>query len=526
MPNRRNTGNTHFILTALALSFALSGCRLKSAAAESSRPDPSPAQAGVSGNAPSASTPSSSGKYGAFQDIFTVVAKKVIPSVVSVSMERTVTQSPGLFGFTDPDDPFGFFFGEPGQNPHGRRRQAPRKFKQTGLGSGFLTDAEGYILTNNHVVEDAQKITVKLSDERVFEAEVVGTDKPSDLAVLKIKGKVPAGLVPLPLGDSDKLQIGEWVVAVGAPYGLYETVTTGIISAKGRENTGISTYGNFLQTDAAINPGNSGGPLVNLDGEAIGINTAIYSQTGGYQGIGFAIPVNLAKHVMVDLIKHGKVTRGWLGVSIQQLSPDMADALGMKDHHGALVGDVVPGGPAEQAGVRRGDVILKLQGQDILDANDLMNRIALIPPGTTIDLTLFRDGKTTTAKAKVTKREEEKLSQENQPSQEPGETESNGVVTSLGLEAADLSDEVRKQLQLSDKVKSGVAVTKIDPDGGAAEAGIEEGDVILEVNRKKVESVKDLQSQVLKSKKGSSLLFLINRKGSTFFALVKPHSPS
>lgn len=454
----------------------------------------------------------SPGKYGTFQSIFTNVAKKAVPSVVSISMERTVNapqyQTPFEFFFGP--DPFG---GENG-GPQGR---SPGRRRETGMGSGFITDIEGHILTNNHVVEGAQKLTVQLSDEREFEVEVVGTDKPSDLAVVKFKGKPPADLVPLKLGDSEKLQIGEWVVAVGAPFGLYETVTTGIISAKGRQNTGISTYGNFLQTDAAINPGNSGGPLVNLDGDVVGINTAIYSQSGGYQGIGFAIPVNLAKNIMESLIKTGKVTRGWLGVSIQPITQDMAEALDLKTKRGALIGDVVPGGPADKAGIRRGDVIVKLEDQDILDANDLMNRIALIEPGSAVELSVFRDGKEQTRKARIIKREEERVAAQGRQNG----TSSGGQVGGLGMEAADLSEEIRQGLKLGREVKSGAVVLKLDPGGKAAQAGIQEGDVILEANRTRISTAKDLQEAVSRPGKGGNILLLVYRGGSTFYAVIK-----
>ncbi|HKP97278.1 MAG TPA: DegQ family serine endoprotease [Fibrobacteria bacterium] len=492
----------------LGLVAGLAGCKSELKAETPSR------QAEAAQSQPVQST-GSQARYGAFQTVFTEVAKKTVPSVVSVAMERTVTAPQNPFEFFFDQNPF--FDGGDGMGPPDR---GPRKRKESGLGSGFITDAQGYILTNNHVVEGAQKLTVQLSDEREFEAEVVGTDKPSDLAVIKIKGKVPADLVPLKFGDSDKLEIGEWVVAVGAPFGLYETVTTGIISAKGRQNTGISTYGNFLQTDAAINPGNSGGPLVNLDGRAVGINTAIYSQSGGYQGIGFAIPVNLAKNIMESLIKNGKVTRGWLGVSIQPVSQDMAEALGLKQRRGALVGDVVPGGPAEKAGLKRGDVILKLQGQDVRDANDLMNRIALIPPGSAIDLNVFRDGKERTLKAKAAKRDEEKLARESGAGGLEEGTEG-GDISGLGLEAADLTDEARRQYQIGKNPKAGALVTRVDPEGSAAEAGIQEGDVIVEANRKQVESAQDLQGIVSKEGKGRKILFLVNRKGSTFFSMAK-----
>jgi serine protease Do len=505
------------LIPLLALALAFTACRqgdksrTRSSTATAAFGGAAAADTGSASNAPGST--GSPGKYGAFQSIFTDVAKKAVPSVVSIAMEKTVVA---------PQNPFEFFFGpggfgdEDGMPGGGGLSPQPRRRKESGLGSGFITDAKGYILTNNHVVEGAQKLTVQLSDEREFEAEVVGTDKPSDLAVVRFKGEAPKDLVPLKLGDSDKLQIGEWVVAVGAPFGLYETVTTGIISAKGRQNTGITTYGNFLQTDAAINPGNSGGPLVNLDGDVVGINTAIYSQSGGYQGIGFAIPVNLAKNIMESLIKNGKVTRGWLGVSIQPVSREMADALGLKTGKGALIGDVLPGGPAEAAGLKRGDVILKLQGQDIRDANDLMNRIALIPPGTSVELTVFRDGKESVRKARIGKREEEKLAREGGAGPEGG-----GDVAGLGMEAADLSDDLRQRLKLGRDVKSGAVVVAVDPEGSAAQAGLREGDVIQEANRKKVESAKDLQDAVSKAGKGKNVLMLVNRRGSTFYAMIK-----
>ena len=497
---------------------AMNGCRSLEREEGNTAPQASAAMGGSGpATAPAPGSTESPGKYGAFQSIFTSVAKKAVPSVVSISMERTVDapQYQNPFEFFFGPDPFGD--GLDGGGPRGR---SPGRRRETGMGSGFITDAQGHILTNNHVVEGAQKLTVQLSDEREFEVEVVGTDKPSDLAVVKFKDKPPADIVPLKMGDSDKLQIGEWVVAVGAPFGLYETVTTGIISAKGRQNTGISTYGNFLQTDAAINPGNSGGPLVNLDGDVVGINTAIYSQSGGYQGIGFAIPVNLAKNIMESLIKTGKVTRGWLGVSIQPVSQDMADALGLKGRKGALIGDVVPGGPAEKAGLQRGDVVVKLQDKDIADANDLMNRIALIEPGATVELTVFRDGRTQTRKVKITKREEERVAMQGRG--EP--SSSGGEVSGLGMEAADLSDELRQGLKLGEEVKSGAVVLKLDPAGKAAQAGLQAGDVIQEVNRRKISSAKDLREAVSKAVKGGNggnVLMLVNREGSTFYAVIK-----
>lgn len=305
------------------------------------------------------------GKYGDFQQVFADVAESGLPAVVSIHSEKAVVE--------------------------------------TGLGSGVLIDSNGTILTNNHVIEGADRIQVQLHDDREFEAEVLGADPPSDLAVIRLKNAVGA-FPSLPLGNSDNVRIGEWVLAVGSPYGLSQTVTTGIISAKGRHNTGISSYENFLQTDAAINPGNSGGALINLRGELVGINSAIFSQSGGYQGIGFAIPINMAKKISADLIRDGKVTRGWLGVSIQSLNLEQAVAAGLKDRHGAFVGGVLPGGPAEKAGLRRNDVILAVGSKPIDDPNDLLNYIALQLPGSSVDVKLNRAGKVLVLKAHIDRR--------------------------------------------------------------------------------------------------------------------------
>jgi serine protease Do len=448
-------------------------------------------------------------RYSGFRSVFTDVARKVIPSVVSVSMERSVPAA---------QNPFEFFFGDQFGDPSDGDPRQPRNRKESGLGSGFIVDEKGLILTNNHVVEGAQKLTVQLADEREFEAEVVGTDKPSDIALIRIKHP-PAGLAPLRFGDSDKLQIGEWVVAVGAPFGLYESVTTGIISAKGRQNTGISTYGNFLQTDAAINPGNSGGPLVNLDGEVVGINTAIYSQSGGYMGIGFAIPVNLARSIQAGLQKNGKVERGWLGVSIQSVSRDMAEALGQKVPEGgivrgALIGDVVPDSPAEKAGVQRGDLVTRIDGAEVKDANDLMNRVALLAPGAKTELTVIRGGKEKKITVTVGKRDEGKLAR-----QEGGG--SGGSVAALGLAASDLDDAARRRYRIGKRVKEGAVVAQVEPDGPAAEAGVRVGDVIVEADRRKISAAADLDAAVAEEGKDGKILLLINRGGDTFFAMAR-----
>ncbi|HLP40794.1 MAG TPA: DegQ family serine endoprotease [Fibrobacteria bacterium] len=443
----------------------------------------------------------SAGRYGSFQTVITEVARKTVPSVVSITSERAVTGQGEIFG----GDPFEFFFGDP---------RGPQPRRESGLGSGVVVDRDGTILTNNHVIEGAQKLNVQLADEREFEAEVVGADKPTDLAVIRLKD-APKDLAPLELGDSDPLLIGEWVMAVGAPFGLYETVTVGIISAKGRQNTGITTYGNFLQTDAAINPGNSGGPLVNLDGKVIGINTAIYSQSGGYQGIGFAIPINLARHVMAGLLKEGKVVRGWLGVSIQPLTLEMAEAMGLKGRKGALIAEVIEGGPAEKAGLKSGDVVTALEGRAIVDANDLMNQVAQVKPGTTVELTLWRDGKQTRAKAKVAEREEERLAA-------LGRGEEGGTsLATLGIEAGDVDDTTRRRYRLGREARRGAVVLSVDPAGPAAGAGVREGDVILEADRKPVRSAADLGGAVSGSS-GRRLLLLVHRRGTSFYLLLMP----
>lgn len=376
-------------LGALVLMIALSGCgreereqtQLRETPQTVSRPETPRVEAG---------------RYATFTQVFADVAERALPSVVSISTqhERAIA-----------GDPLEEWFGGLG------RGGVP---EEGGLGSGVLMDDAGHVLTNYHVIAGASRIRVQFHDGREFGATVIGTDPPTDLAVIKVvpRGEGDAAKAELaaypamPAGDSDKLRVGEWVIAVGSPYGLSQTVTTGIISAKGRNNTGINNYENFLQTDAAINPGNSGGALLNLDGELVGINTAIFSRSGGYQGIGFAIPVNVARKVYDDLLRDGAVTRGWLGVSIQALDPALAQALGLDDRRGALVGGVIAGGPAEKAGLRRGDVITRIEGTTIADPGALLNHIALLKPGTWVEIGVNRAGKALTFKARIARRDE------------------------------------------------------------------------------------------------------------------------
>jgi serine protease Do len=446
------------------------------------------------------------GRYGSFTQIFADVAGDALPAVVSIYTEKDVVSQ----GYADP---FEYFFGMPHPG-YGPRRES-------GLGSGVIMSADGTILTNNHVIEGASRIRVQFHDGREVDATVVGADAPTDLAVIRVKPdkaeKEPAEYPAMPLGNSDQLRVGEWVIAVGSPYGLSHTVTTGIISAKGRHNTGINNYENFLQTDAAINPGNSGGALLNLRGELVGINTAIFSRSGGYQGIGFAIPVNTARKIAADLIRDGAVTRGWLGVSIQPLDPALAEALGITDRRGALVGGVIPGSPAEKAGIRRGDVITRIDKQAIPDPNTLLNHIALLAPGTWVEVTLNRGGKELKLKARIVKRQENEQARTGD-----GQDGGDSRVASLGLELAALTPALRRDYGIAARV-TGALVTAVAENGRAALAGLQEGDVIVEAGRAKVRGPRDVQEAVRKAEgagKDGKILLVVSREGETFYTAL------
>jgi serine protease Do len=437
------------------------------------------------------------GKYGDFPQIFADVAEGALPAVVSIYTETDIAAS------EDPADPFENFGAPQGS---GSRRESA-------LGSGVIISTDGTILTNNHVIDGATRIQVQLNDGTEYDAEVVGADPPSDLAVIRVKAK--GALFPaMPLGESDRLRVGEWVVAVGSPYGLSQTVTTGIISAKGRHNTGINSYENFLQTDAAINPGNSGGALLNLRGELVGINTAIFSRSGGYQGIGFAIPISMARKISNDLIRDGEVTRGWLGVSIQPLDPVLAEALGVKDKRGALVGGIIPGSPAEKAGIRRGDVITRIGAMDVRDANELLNHIALLAPGEWVAIALIRDGKPLVFKAKITRRDDRRVARLDEK-----KNEVDARLASLGLVVEDMSPSVRSDYDIAQGI-NGVVVTAVDPDSRAEEAGLQEGDVLVELNRSRLRTLRELQEMLRKVGKSGRILLLVNRGGETFFTAL------
>ncbi len=415
------------------------------------------------------------------------VVEAVKPAVVNISTVKTVRLRDPFF-----DDPFfRRFFGEP--------FGIPRERRQTGLGSGVIVDPSGYILTNNHVIRGADEIKVTLLDKREFKGKVIGTDPKTDLAVVKIDAK---DLPYIELGDSDKLKVGELVIAIGNPYGLSQTVTMGIVSATGRANVGIADYEDFIQTDAAINPGNSGGALVNARGELVGINTAIFSTTGGYQGIGFAIPSNMAKAVMEQLIKNKKVIRGWLGVSIQALTPDMKKHFGLKEDRGVVINQIFENSPAEKAGLKEEDIILQYNGKDITDPTQLRNLVANTPPGKEVELKVFRDGKVFSVKVTI-----EELPQEVVAARGEYENALKGVVVQ------NITPEARKELQIPPRI-AGVIVADISEDS-PAQGYLQKGDVIMAINRTKINNTKDYQKVVSKLKEGDILLF-IYRDGQTF----------
>lgn len=436
------------------------------------------------------------------------IVDKTSPAVVRIEADH---KTKGRSQIQAPDDLFHQF-----QMPQMQQRPQIER----GLGSGVVVNADGTILTNYHVVEDAEKITVSMGDNKTYEAKVLGKDQPSDLALLKIDA---SNLPYLTLGDSDKVRVGDIVLAIGNPLGIGQTVTAGIISAKGRR-TGLSdgSYEDFLQTDAPINRGNSGGALVNLNGELIGINSQILSggPSGGSIGIGFSIPSNMAKSVMDQLLKDGKVHRGMLGVNIQNITDDTAKALELKETSGVLVSDVKGGSAAEKAGIKRGDVITAFNGEKIEDTNVLRNKVAQTAPGTAVKLTVSRDGKESDLNVTL---DEFKASDSKNPAGENGNDNgggSQGQSGKLGLTLEPLSGRIAKQLGI-DAASGGLVVTDVDPTGPAAEAGISEGDVILEINRKAVSSVADAKSAIDASG-GKPVLILMSRKGQTLYVTVKP----
>jgi len=440
-----------------------------------------------------------------YSKAFVNVVKKAQPAVVHIKVEKTTTASGGQIPEEFMNNPFfEQFFG-----PYYRQQPQQREYKQRGLGSGFIINKNGLILTNNHVVEDADKITVALSDNREFDAKVIGADPQTDVALIKIED--PENLPVLPLGDSDALEVGEWVIAIGNPFGLSQTVTAGVVSATGRTSMGINDYENFIQTDAAINPGNSGGPLINGRGEVVGINTALFSKTGGYMGIGFAIPINMAKSVEKQLQSDGKVTRGWLGVVIQDVNKDLADQFGLQTAKGILVSEVQSDSPASSAGLKQGDVILKLDGNELENVSDLRNRVAMIRPGTKAVLDIIRDGRD--KKVPVTIGEQPKNF-----SQKGAIAGKDNSLEQFGLTLQELTPELADKFDY--QAGSGLIVSDVAEDSPAAAAGLKPGHLIEEVNRMKVQSLADLR-KALKQSSDSDKILLRVRSGnfSTYMVL-------
>lgn len=430
---------------------------------------------------------------------FIKISESVTPAVVSISMiKRAKRRQPQQLDPNNPEDLFDFFGMTP-QNPNQDRTQQ-------GVGSGVIVDAEkGYVLTNNHVVEEADEIRVTLTDHRNFKAKVVGTDPRSDLAVIQLQNA--KNLQQVTLGDSSRLQVGEWVLAIGNPFGLDSTVTAGIISAKGRANVGVADFEDFIQTDAAINPGNSGGALVNIQGELIGINTAIATRSRGYMGIGFAIPSNMARQVMQSLIKEGKVSRSQLGVFIQQLDAAMAQSLGLENaNQGILVSGVIKGSPAEKAGLKKYDVITRLNGQAVSDSNQFRNQIALTPPGSEVQIEVLRDGKTSVFKPKL-EAADSKSAQAEVPT-------APGLPAEQDLSVQDLTPALAQRYGISAQIK-GVVVSNVAADSPAFEKGLRPGDVITELNRQPVNSVAAFNTAYKALKSGDSVLLAVHRQGGS-----------
>ncbi len=433
---------------------------------------------------------------------FSSLVSTVKPTIVNIST-TTVVKGPSLQDhFGAPQSPFKDFFGNDffdkffGDQPR-------REFKQKSLGSGFIIDRSGYIITNNHVIEKAQSIKVKLSDGKEFDAEVIGRDAKTDIALIKINAKHDLPVVTL--GDSDKLEVGDWVVAIGNPFGLETTVTAGIVSAKGRV-IGAGPYDDFIQTDASINPGNSGGPLFNLNGDVVGINTAIVS---GGQGIGFAIPINMAKELLPQLKTKGKVARGWLGVVIQKVTPEIAKNFGLSESEGALVSDVVEQGPSDKAGIKRGDVIVFFDGKKIKEMDQLPRYVGYTEIGKKVKVGLIRDGKKVEVDVIIGELKDETAQASGKPE----------IEKDFGLVVQDITPDIAKHLSLKDK--RGVIVTDVQPGSPAADADMRSGDIIKEIGRKPVRNVGDFREAMKRASIKEGIVILVKRDNTTFYTVLR-----
>ena len=443
----------------------------------------------------SAVSPGDVGRPVSFADL----AEKVKPAVVNISTTKTV-RGGGLrspFGGSPFDRYFGDeffdrFFGD-----------APRReFKQQSLGSGFILSADGYIFTNNHVVEQSDKIIVKLSDGREYDAKIIGRDAKTDIALIKIK---PSENLPVAeIGDSDRLRVGDWVIAIGNPFGLEQTVTAGIVSAKGRV-IGAGPYDNFIQTDASINPGNSGGPLFNMEGKVIGINTAIVAHG---QGIGFAIPISMAKTILPDLKAKGKVSRGWLGISVQDITEDMAKSLHLKDRRGAMISETFKNHPADRAGLKAGDIVTEINGKKVKDTHELLLMIAAFHVGDKINVKVLRDGRELSFTVVVSERKDQ-----------PEIVATKGKKDNYGIGVQDITPEIARYLGIPRKV--GVIVAKVEEGSPADEVGIQPQDVILQVNKVKITSVKEYNQEMARKQAKSGVMLLVKRGQATFFVALR-----
>ncbi len=436
---------------------------------------------------------------------FSSVVEKVAPSVVNVSTSRTVKTSQQQ-GPPSIDNFFGQFFG--GQ--FGPGIQVPRERRERALGSGVIVSADGYILTNNHVVEGADQVTVSMAGGKEVKAKVVGTDPMTDIAVLKID---QTNLPVITFGHSSDVKVGDFALALGDPFGLGQTVTQGIISATGRGGLGIEDYEDFIQTDAAINPGNSGGALVNTRGQLIGINTAILSGSGGFQGVGFAIPVDMAQNVMKQLIEHGSVTRGYIGAHVQDVTPEIAKSFALNQTHGVLIGDVDPNGPAAKAGLKRGDIVTQMNGRPVEDVRTLRLNIAETAPGTPVNFQVWRNGKEMPITITLGT-----LPAQAAQAQSPGGEQ--GARSLEGLQVQNLTPDIAQQLNLPAGTQ-GVVVTAVAPGSIAADSGLQRGDVIQEVNRKTVSSVQQFE-QAVRQAGNQPVLLLVNTQGTTHYLTLNP----
>jgi serine protease Do len=435
-------------------------------------------------------------------------AKAAMPAVVKISASKVVKAPEGFSGRQF--DPFRQFFGNdsPLGGNGGFQQEVPRSHREGGLGSGVVVSPDGYILTNNHVVDGATDLQVTLPDRREFKAKLIGTDAKTDIAVIKIDA---SSLPIITVGNSSKIQIGDAVLAIGNPYGVGQTVTMGIVSATGRNGLGIEDYEDFIQTDASINPGNSGGALVNDRGELIGINTAILAPgSGGNQGIGFAVPVNLARNVMDQIVSHGSVQRAYLGVTIQEVTPGIAKAVGLNSPEGALVNDVSPNSPASRAGLQSGDVILAINGTPVNESNQLRMNVSLMNPGQTVHLKVFHDGQTREVNATVETLPGKKVERAGRENNNSGDKALEGVTVEP------LSARNAREAGVPDGTH-GVIVTDVDPASPAAAAGLKEGDVIQEVNHHAVASASDIDSAL---RHGGESLLLVNRNGNRLYLAV------